>query len=276
MRTFVAVLAGLVTLLVAVATVPLLWLSAHVDDEDGYVAFSSELAADTQLQSAFADVLAADLVARGLLPQRLEETAVAAMGVAAGQVTSTPGFTEAWEQTQRSLHHSALHDDSGPITLDLSPSAELVAQAVGDRLPVSLQVPSGLTVPVAAESDRDRLVWVGRSTTLGLLGLVAVIVAASTTLLASRSRWIGLAGLGVVALATAGILRVLTEAVVPAAIDRAEGSTEFARILQKLLLDRAASSLSGWLGWIALGGAIALVVGVAGRLVGGRATPRTS
>lgn len=275
MRSLSSVIAGIVALVAAVVTVPLLWVSTHVADEDGYVTFSSSLATDDELQAAFAAYLADDYVQRGLLPAALQETAAGALASAAQLTTNQPGFVEAWEQTQRSLHQSAFGGGSGPLTVDMDPMAAFVAARVGAVLPVSLPVATGLQVPVGTALDRERVADVDRSTTFGLFGLMVVVGAAAVSLVAARSRPAALAGLGLVALATAGILRVVTEIVTPQLIEHASGSTAFSRTIQELLFDRAADSLAGWLGWIAIGGAVASVLGVVGRIVSGRPATRT-
>ncbi len=274
MRSLSSVAAGIVALVAAIVTVPLLWVSGHVADEDGYVTFSSTLATDSELQGAFAAYLADDYVQRGLLPPALQQTAAGALTAAARLTTNQPGFIEAWEQTQRSLHRSAFTGSSGQLTVDTDPLAVFVADRVGALLPVALPVPTGLQVTLGTAEDRDRVAVAGRSTTYGLLGLMVVVGAAAVSLIAARSRSAALAGLGLAALATAGVLRVVTEIVAPRLIEHAQGSTEFSRTVQELLVDRAADSLAGWLGWIAIGGAVAALLGVVGRLVAGRPAAR--
>jgi hypothetical protein len=58
--------------------------------------------------------------------------------------------------------------------------------------------------------------------------------------------------------------------VTPELIERGRTLSPFAQAVQQLLIDRAAASLTEQLGWIAIGGAAALVLGVVGRLVTGR------
>lgn len=269
MRSLTSLVAGLVAVAVGLVTVPLLWVSTHVADEDGYVTFSSVLATDDELQAAFAAYLADDYVQRGLLPEELQETAADALTTVARLTTNQPGFVEAWEQTQRSLHQSAFSDQPGPLTVDIDPLARFVADRVGDLLPVSLEVPTGVEVPIGAAQDRSRLASLDRSTTFALLGLMVVVGAAAVCLIAGRSRPVALAGLGLGALAVAGVLRVMTEIVTPQLIERAQGSSAFGRTIRELLFDRAATSLGSWLGWIAIVGAAAAVLGVIGRLVAG-------
>lgn len=272
MRTLSSFVAGVVAVVVGIVTVPMFWVSTHIADEDGYVQLSSQLATDVELQEAFAAYLADDYVQRGVLPAALQGPAASALAGVERTTANLPGFVEAWEQTQRDLHRSAFTDDDGPLTVSLTPLATFVTQRIGDVLPVTLEVPPDLRTQVGTAEDRERLVWVERSQTYALLGLLVVLVSAAVCLVAARSRPVALAGLGLGALATAGVLRVITEMVTPELIERAESLSPFARSVQSLLFDRAAASLNQWLGWIAIAGAVAVVLGVVGRLAAGRPT----
>jgi hypothetical protein len=265
MRTTTSLLAGIVATIAAIVSVPLFWVSTHVADEDGYVTFSSSLATDRDLQAAVAAYIADDYVQRGLLPASLQETAASVLTSVAQGTVDQPGFVRAWEQTQRSLHESAFGDETGALTVSLQPMSQFIAARVGSRLPVSLEVPADLRAPVGTAGDRAQLRQVERSPTYALLGLMVVLAAAAICLVSARRRTIAVAGLGLGALVTAGVLRVATEIVTPQLVDRAETLSPFARAVQKLLLDRAAASLSVWLGWIALVGAAALLAGLLGR-----------
>ncbi|MCL3817369.1 hypothetical protein [Aeromicrobium wangtongii] len=270
MRPVVAVIAGLVAFAAAVVTVPLLWVSTHVADEDGYVRFSSELATDQKLQEAFVARLVDEYVQRKDIPESLQEPVTSALIAVTRTTTNQPGFVEAWEQTQRDLHRSAFKDGDGPLTVSLRPMATFVTSRLDRNLPISLEVPGEVRAQIGTAQDRERLVWVERSQTWSLLGLLVVLVAATVSLVAARSRPLALAGLGLGALATAGVLRVAIEIAVPEVTERAESKSPFARAVQPLLVDRAAASLTDWLVWIALGGGAAVVLGVLGRLMSGR------
>lgn len=266
MRSLASFVAGVVAVVVAIVTVPIFWISTHVADEDGYVAFSSSLATDADLQAAVAAYLADDYVQRGLLPSALQQTATSALTSVAQTTANQPGFVTAWEQTQRSLHRSAFGDGTGPLTVGLSPMGQFVADRVGALLPVSLDVPADLTAPIGTAADRERLQQVERSKTYSLLGLMVVLAAGAICLVSARRRTTAVAGLGLGALVVAGVLRVATEVVTPELIDRADRLSPFARSVQQLLFDRAADSLAGWLGWIAVVGAGALLMGLLGRV----------
>jgi len=270
MRSVSSLVAGLVALVAALATVPMLWVSTHLADEDAYVTLSSRLAGDQELQQSFIAYLVDDYVQRGVLPEPLRDVATTALTGVTRETTNQPGFAAAWEQTQRSLHASAFSDDGGPLTVDLAPLAGFVADRVGDVLPVSLEVPADLVMTIGTAEDRERIGRIEQSSTYALLGLMIVLVAATVCLVAARSRPVAVAGLGLAALVTAGVLRVGTEIVTPKLIDGAPGSTAFSQAFQKLLVARASESLTGWLGWIAVAGGAAVLLGLVGRLFAGR------
>lgn len=269
MRSVLSLLAGVVATVAAIVTVPMFWVSTHLADEDGYVALSSQVATDRELQRAVADRLVEDYVQRGLVPASLETTAASVLAGVARSTTDQPEFVSAWEQTQRSLHRSAFGDGTGPLTVPLQPLGRFVADRVGSALPVSLDVTTDVEAPVGTAADRERLRPVERTRTYAPLGLMVVVAAAATCLVAARRRTWAVAGLGLGALATSGTLLAVTEIVTPDLIDRAERLSPFARSVQKLLVEAAADSLEQWLSRIALGGAIALLVGLVGRLLSG-------
>lgn len=270
MRSPASVIAGLIATVVAIATVPILWVSVHVADEDGYVALSSELATDPELQEAFAAYLADDFVQRGVLPAPLQGAATSALTAAAQATTNRPGFIQAWEQTQRGLHDSAFGDATGPMVVDVAPLANFVAERVSDQLPVSLRVESDLPVQLGSAQDRERLRWVDESRTLGLIGLMVILVAAAVCILAARSRPLALAGLGLGSLVAAGVLWLVANKVAPQLVDESASASEFAKSVQRLLIDRGAESLMGWLEPMAMIGCAAVLLGLAGHVVSSR------
>lgn len=265
MRTMTSLVAGIVATVAAIVSVPLFWVSTNVVDEDGYVAFSSSLATDRELQAAVAAYIADDYVRRGLLSASQQETAASVLTSVAQGTVDQPGFVRAWEETQRSLHASALGDDTGALTVSLQPMIRFIAARVGSRLPVTLDVTTDVRAPVGTAADRSRLLQVERSQTYALLGLMVVLGSTAVCLVSARRRSMAVAGIGLGALVTSGVLRVATEIVMPKLGDRAETLSPFARAVQRLLLDRAAESLSTWLAWIALLGAAALLMGLLGR-----------
>jgi hypothetical protein len=270
MRSLPSFLGGVVATLAAIVTVPMLWLSINVRDEDGFVALSSQLAADAELQRTVSAYLANDFVTRGLIPAALEAPAATAMTVVAGQATNQPELAAAWDESQRSLHRSALDETTGPVTVELGPMARVVVDRVGDQLPVALPTDLAVPVQIGDEQDRDRLQWVERSRMWSLLGLMVVLVSVAVCVLGARSKGLAIAGLGLGALVVAGTLWSGTTVVSPMLIDGFDEATDFATSLQKLLADRASSSLDTWLTPMAWAGAAAVVAGLLGHAVTSR------
>ena len=159
------------------------------------------------------------------------------------------------------------------LGLDVSPMATFIAKQAGGDLPVAIAVPKHLVVPVVTDaSDREMVDRVEQSTTLGrIAGIVAVVAAIVCVALAQRTST-AVAWLGGGTLAVAGLLWVTSGPVSQNILDHTEAPSEFARTLQKLLVDRAASSLDAWLVVLAILGGIVMVAGLVGRAVTGRRT----
>ena len=274
MRTVLSFVSGVVALLALLAAVPLLWLSTHIVDEDGYVQFSSTLAKDAELQSAFSAYLADELAARGVIPAALKAPASAALTTAVARTSNEAGFVEAWEETQRNSHREAFAEPMPKVLgVDVSPMATFVAKQVSGDLPVALTVPEHLVVPVVTDaSDRKMVDRVEQSTRLGRVAGIVALVAAVVCVALARRTSAAVAWLGVGTLGVAGLLWLSSGPVSQKILDHTEAPSEFARTLQKLLVDRAADSLDAWLVILVIGGGIVAVAGVVGRVVTGRRT----
>jgi hypothetical protein len=252
--------------------VPMLWLSTHIVDESGYVQFSSTLAKDTELQRAFSDYLTDELAARGVIPAPLKATAATALAEAVGRTSNQAGFVEAWEETQRNSHREAFADPMPKVLgIDVGPMATFVAQQVSAALPVAISAPEHLVVPVVTDAgDREMVERVEETTRLGrITGLIALVGAAACVGLARRTS-VAVAWLAAGTAAVAGVLWLSSGPVTQKILDHTEAPSEFARTLQKLLVDRAAESLAAWLVILAVGGAIVAAAGIVGRAVTGR------
>jgi hypothetical protein len=270
MRSFAAFSFGVLAFVAALITVPTMWVSSHVAEEDGYVRLSSKLARDSQLQGAFAAYLSNELVARKVLPASLESTVTVELSRVAARETNTPGFVRAWDTTQRRFHRSAFADNSRPLAVDIGPLGQFVATRVSDEVPVTLKVPGSLTVPVGDSKDHEAVARVKETEDVSRLGLIVVVVASLGAVFIAWRRSTAVMWLGVGAVAVAALLWVGSNVAAPRILDHTEAPSEFARTLQKLLVDRATASLDAWLLWIAAGGAVVAVAGLAGRAMSGR------
>lgn len=270
MRRLLTVAAWLIFVVAAAVTIPTLWVADHVADEDGYVAFSGPLGTDAELQKAFAAYLSDYLVQETGLPEAVQPAVSTALAAATSRTTDEPGFDKAWRETQRRSHRMVFGPDRDQdrFAVDLGPLADFVAKQAAGDLPVELQLPDKIVLPVNDAPDPAAIDQVEATPDRGRLGLIVVAVAAIATLVFARRRSTALAALGLGAVLVAGALRLASGYGIPGVLDRAPAPSEFARTLQKLLVDRAADSLAGWLLWVAVGGGVAIAVGLVGRVAG--------
>lgn len=269
MRTGGSFLAWLVAVVAAVVTIPTLWLATHVADEQGYVDFTSSFVDDTELQQALAAQVADDVATQSGLPAPAAKAIETGVATVAAQVAQQPGFTTAWEESQRRTHRLTFDDDADRLTVDLGPIASFLVKQVSDSLPVRIDVPATLKVPVYDAPDRATLDRVADTPGQSRIGLAVVAIAALLCLLLARRRATALAGLGLGAVLSGVLLIAATGLAVPEVLDRTPARTPFAREMRDLLVDRAGDSLQAWCVVVAIAGVIALVIGLVLRAVSG-------
>jgi hypothetical protein len=273
MRRLIASVCVLIAVIAALVTVPMAWVATHIADEDGYVTFSAPLGSDHELQQAFSAYLSDQLVRKYDLPSAVRPQATAALTLAARTASNAPGYTTAWEQTQRRSHRLVFGADAKQdrLAVDVGPLATFAVKHVGTTLPVTLPTINGsLVVAVNSGPETDAIRQVKDTPQRSVIGLIVIASAALGALIFARRRSVALAWLGVGAVLVAGVLRLASSHLVPSILDRTDAPSSFARTLQKLLADRAADSLGTWLLWIAIGGAVAIVVGLLLRMVSDR------
>jgi hypothetical protein len=273
MRRLIAMGCVLIAVIAALVTVPMAWVATHVADEDGYVSFSAPLGSDHQLQQAFSAYLSDQLVSKYNLPSAVQPAATLALTQAARNASNAPGYTKAWQETQRRSHRLVFGPDAKQdrLAVDIGPLATFAVKHVGSELPVTLPTINGsLIVAVNGSPEHGAIDQVKDTPDRSRIGLIVIAVAVLGSLIFAKRRSNALIWLGAGAVVVAGILRIAASHLVPGVLDRTDAPSSFARTLQKLLADRAADSLGTWLLWIALGGAVVLVVGLFFRVISGR------
>ncbi|MDX6277682.1 MAG: hypothetical protein QOJ72_1810 [Nocardioidaceae bacterium] len=269
MRQLTAGVCVLIAVVAALITVPMAWVATHVADEDGYVSFSKPLGSDHELQRAFSAYLSDQLVTKYNLPAVVRPQASAALTVAARTASNAPGYTQAWEETQRRSHRLVFGPDAKQdrLAIDVGPLATFALKHVGTNLPVTLPTINGsLVVAVNGAPESGTINQVKHTPERSRIGLIVIAVAVAGALIFARRRSVVLVWLGVGAVAVAGVLRLVSSRLAPGILDHTPAPSSFARTLQKLLADRAADSLGTWLLWIAIGGAVAIVAGLLSRV----------
>jgi hypothetical protein len=271
-RSGTSFLCWVVAVVAAIVTVPTFWLAAHVADEDGYVDFTRPFVADTEFRNALVGTIADDVIRKGGLPSSVRPLLERALGAVATRTAKQPGFTDAWEASQRRTHQLTFGPDASTdrLTVDVGPIATFVAKEVAGDLPVRLTVPDKLLVPIYDAPDREVLDQVDKTSNRARLGWLVVGLASLLSLVLARRRINAVVGLGAGAVITAGVLLLGTGLALPEVLDRTPARTEFAREMRDLLVDRASDSLDQWLLGIGVVGAVVLVIAGLGRALPGR------
>ncbi|MEO6604442.1 MAG: hypothetical protein ABIN55_02390 [Aeromicrobium sp.] len=262
----------IIAMLAAAVTLPLAWVASNLADEDGYVAFTSPMGSDPELQKAFSAYLSDYFVRELGLPSSLQPSAASVLAAGAATTANAPGFTTAWEQSQRRSHRLMFGPNAKQdrLAIDLSPLAKFTAASVGKGLPIALPEPGTIVLQVNDSSQREAIDQISATTDRSRVGWIVVAVAAALSLAFAKRRSTGLVWLGVGALGVAAVLKAASSYGVPNILDKTPAPSGFARTLQKLLADRAADSFAQMLLWVAIAGIAAIVVGVLLRVSSGR------
>lgn len=261
-----------VAALAALVTLPLAWVGHNVADEDGYVAFTSPMGSDPELQKAFSAYLSDYFVREGRLPSALQPTVATVLATAAATTANAPGFTEAWEESQRRSHRLMFGPNAKQdrLAVDLGPLATFAVDHAAGDLPVALPKPGPIVLQVNTSSQREAIDQIEATEDRAQVGWIIVAAAAALALLFAKRRSTALFWLGLAAVGVAAGLRAATGYGVPDILDHTPAESGFARTLQKLLADRAADSLAQWLVWTAIAGGAAIVIGGLLRVTAGK------
>ena len=282
MRSFLALVFGVCAVLATLVTVPAMWVSHNVADEDGYVAFAEPIARDSEFHGALADALTETLIERTQLPAAAQPVAKAAILRVANQVSGEPGFVTAWNDTQRQSHKIMLGDprdlppelDSGPsFAIDLGPLGKFVTDEVNKNLPFTIAAPDQAVIAVNGAPQAQTLDRIRQAPTYARNGLIALAVSAVLALAFARRKSVAVAWLGIGAILSAGVLKVAAVVGVPAVLDRNTAPSSFAKALLDTYVDRANASFGPWLVVLAIGGVVAAAAGLLLRLAAGAKEP---
>lgn len=268
MRSFTAFVAGLLAVVCLTVLIPLAWIATHVASEDGYVDFSSSLIQDQQFRDGLSTATVEALVERAGLPSGTLDVVGQRLSAAADDLVETEKFVDVWADVQRQSHRAVFTDPrelpaeldaSNRLVIDVAPIARALVDSANEWLPVSVDVPGQMLVTVGGSEQRDLIDQIRATPRESLvLGVLTIGLAAVSVMAARRSRsaiaWLGLGAVG-----SALIVRVLTHEVVPEVLDRNSSPDEVGQRMQDLLVDAAVSSLDR-LGLIVMisGGVIAV------------------
>ena len=276
MRTFFSAILALLALAAAAGGLASAWLDENLVDESGFVALAAPLGDDAEFQAALTESLAQEVTANTGLPEQFNSFVEPLIRDAAGAVTGSSGYPAAWTETLRLSHaftFAQAPDPSEPapaiLTLDLGPVVGLVADNLGGSLGVDVPVPEDTTIEVGSV-ERGGLLsgvsdvvqgWGLYLAGAGVLALLAIVIARR------RGTTLVLLGLGVAAI---GIVGLLAGDWVPNAAVNLPGTNAVADIFVRGLAGRAGADIAESSIVVIVGGLMALVIGVVGRLAFGR------
>lgn len=276
MRTFFSAILALLALAAAAGGLASAWLDESLVDESGFVALAAPLGDDAEFQAALTESLAQEVTANTGLPEQFNSFVEPLIRDAAGAVTGSSGYPAAWTETLRLSHaftFAQAPDPSEPapaiLTLDLGPVVGLVADNLGGTLGVDVPVPEDTTIEVGSV-ERGGLLsgvsdvvqgWRLYLAGAGVLALLAIVIASS------RGTTLALLGLGVAAI---GMVGLLAGDWVPNAAVNLPGTNAVADVFVRGLAGRAGADIAESSIAVIVGGLMALVIGVVGRLAFGR------
>jgi len=260
MRSTVSGFAGTAAVALFAVLLPLFWVTTHITSEDGYVDFTSEMIQDEQFRDRLTQTTTDVVTRRTGAPRAASDVVSAALSAAADRLASQPAFAEAWARTQRQSHRALF--DEGELVIDVAPLAQVIVDAASGRLPVSVEVPDQLLVPVGA-AERSAVIdgldaAPQVATVVGLLLLAASAVA----VVSARRSGAALSWLGIGFVGAALLDRLAAHEVVPRVLSGDPEQGSLARRTQDLLIEQAVSSFDGTT-LIAMGlGAVLVVAGL--------------
>lgn len=206
---------------------PSMWLADNVVEQDGFLAITEPLSADTALQRELSDAAVTEILSDDRIPGWLADTLEPIAQDKAAELTRGAGYAEVWSATTSDLHTGLTTPGESTLEADVAPMVDELLTGIDEHLPLGLTIPRPESVPVPLATVPD-LPWMARVLVLAphveWLGIAAgVLLLLGLVVAAHRRAMLALAGV-MVALA-GGAVWLLTqrlEQLVPDAIDQAD------------------------------------------------------
>ena len=200
MRSVLALVLGLVTLVMTAVAVPAAWSSQNLTNQQGFVELAAPMGQDAKFRSALAAAIAEEVRNQSQLPPGLQELVDPIIARAAGAVTGLEEFPQAWNEALAKSHALTLEAEGpgeGALRLDIAPIVALAIQRVADTLGTEIPVQEELIVDIG-QADQQQSVdlvqrvanewrWIAAGALAGLLLTLLVARRASTAL-----AWLGI------------------------------------------------------------------------------------
>lgn len=277
MRTLLAAIAALASVILFTATVPALWVQQNVVSVDGFVALADSFGTDPKLQNALGEAAVDAVTKDASFEAGLADIIRPIVRDAAQSLMRDPDYPQAWRQTLRRSHALTFAaslalptagDVKSPI-LDIQPLVRLAAGNVSGAIGADIPVPDQVLISVGQPGQLKQIAALSHYADAGVLLAVAAAVLALAALAAARRRSTTavLLGLG----AAAGI--VLCRLAIERLGDRfasTSGAGPAASLFKEHLVDAATDSFLHWVVVILIGAAVLVAVGLVARVFTGR------
>lgn len=279
MRSFVSALAVILGLLLSAVAVPAMWVDRNIVQEDGFAALAAPLGKDPTFQKRLATAAVASIDTAGSIPGSLSELVRPVLESAAASLTGLPGYPAAWEETLRKSHRLNFAvpgtlppeaESATSVTLDVAPLVALVTKQVSDKAGVPIEAPAQTLVNIGQSNQRQLFERVAAYAPVGYSLAVGAGIAFLLALLVAQRRWTVLAGIGVGALALAGLWNLGSSWASDAVVGTASGN-EVADLFKREFVAASTAGFGSWILTAGITGAVLLAAGVVVRIFGGRA-----
>lgn len=279
MRSFVSALAVILGLLLSAVAVPAMWVDRNIVQEDGFAALAAPLGKDPTFQKRLATAAVASIDTAGSIPGSLSELVRPVLESAAASLTGLPGYPAAWEETLRKSHRLNFAvpgtlppeaESATSVTLDVAPLVALVTKQVSDKAGVPIEAPAQTLVNIGQSNQRQLFERVAAYAPVGYSLAVGAGIAFLLALLVARRRWNVLAGIGIGALALAGLWNLGSSWASDAVVGTASGN-EVADLFKREFVAASTAGFGSWILTAGITGAVLLAAGVVVRIFGGRA-----
>jgi hypothetical protein len=279
LRSFVSALAVILGLLLSAIAVPAIWVDRNIVQEDGFAALAAPLGKDPTFQKRLATAAVASIDTAGTIPGPLSELVRPVLESAAASLTGLPGYPAAWEETLRKSHRLNFAapgtlppdaDSATSVTLDVAPLVALVTKQVSAKAGVPLEAPAQTLVNIGQSNQRQLIERVAAYAPVGYSLAIGAGIAFLLALLVARRRWKVLAGIGIGALALAGLWNLASSWASDAAVGTASGN-EVADLFKREFVAASTAGFGSWILAAAITGGALLAAGLVARIIGGRA-----
>ncbi len=268
MRSFIAALSAILSLLLLGAAVPAIWADRNVVSEDGFVALAGPLGSDKSFQSSLVSATTKQVTSQLKMDAGLAAFVAPIVNAAASGLSQDPGYSGAWTETLRRSHRLTVSDSAdstAALTLDVAPMLGLVAKKVASGIGAEVSTPSQVLISLGQPSQRTAIVKLATYAPLGYWAAAAGVLLLFLALLSAHRRSTTLLLYGVGGLVVCAFWMVLIS-VVGGAVSNSASGNSVADLFKTQFVHAASDSFTTWIVVGAVASAVLAVLGGVSRI----------